>query len=399
MYQTFLLIPFMIMLTLLLEFGLGPFLYTFYQKDVTLEEGAPGTEAGPEIPVAQSISDMEDMETFTLIIKGVVINYDTVRSGDTIYHRIQLPSGEKVIAHINRKAIVKTDEPGVYRMPAGVWREWTPPEEIMVFEDYLAVTNYYVDMYGDYVPVLTESDYTRSFGKAASVWVYIIGLLLYRIIGVRRWRFAPAIFWKRDPLLPRNDLECWCASAFAIWAHSFTILEGWPLVTGAHGSRKVRSSFQNVVLREQWGIHNRQDGIATVHELTEKHAGRFDTAYAAWDLCRAVQLLGIMYLVKMIDQEELDREFSRTGKILQQLFHSWDEMADSYLEGYNAWLERCGEQNAAQLTARRKNIFEALKSNPDGPYSVPWNTDLTWMPGTGRGERQTVRRVLSRYRP
>lgn len=78
MYQTFLLIPFMIMLTLLLEFGLGPFLYTFYQKDVTLEEGAPGTEAGPEIPVAQSISDMEDMETFTLIIKGVVINYDTV---------------------------------------------------------------------------------------------------------------------------------------------------------------------------------------------------------------------------------------------------------------------------------------------------------------------------------
>ena len=46
-----------------------------------------------------------------------------------------------------------------------------------------------------------------------------------------------------------------------------------------------------------------------------------------------------------------------------------------------------------------KNIFEALKSNPDGPYSVPWNTDLTWMPGTGRGERQTVRRVLSRYRP
>ena len=88
MYQTFLLIPFMIMLTLLLEFGLGPFLYTFYQKDVTLEEGAPGTEAGPEIPVAQSISDMEDMETFTLIIKGVVINYDTAaqrRKGDCPY--------------------------------------------------------------------------------------------------------------------------------------------------------------------------------------------------------------------------------------------------------------------------------------------------------------------------
>lgn len=389
----------MILLTLLLEFGLGPLLYTFYQKDVVLEEGAPGTAAGAEIPVAQSISDMKDMGTFTLIIKGVVIKHDTVRSGDRIYHRIQLPSGEKVIAHINRNAIVETDEAGVYRMPAGVWREWTPPEEIMIFDDLLTTTGHYVDMYGDYVPVLTESDYSQRFGRAASAWVYMIGILLYRIIGVRRWYFAPAFFWKRDPLLPRNDLECWCASAFAIWAHSFAMLEGWPLITGAHGSRKVRNSFRNTALKEQWEIQNRQDGLATVHELTQKHAGRLNTAYAGWDLCRAVQLLGIMYLVKMIDREELDREFSRVGKVLQQSFHSWDEMAESYLEGYQAWLERCGEKKAAQYTARRKSIFEMLKSNPDGPYSVPWNTDLTWTPGMGRGERQVVRRVLSRYRP
>ena len=400
MYQMMLLlIPLLIVLALLAEFVLGPVLYGFYQKDVTVEKGAAGSEAGAEVQVAESMADMERLETFTLITKGAVINYDTVRSGDRIYHRLRLPSGELVIAHINKKAIQDTDEPGLYRLPTGVWREWEPPAEILVYQELLAATDYYVDMYGDYVPVLSQGDYGTALGRIASVWLFIIAIFLYRVIGVRRWRFAPAVFWRRDPLLPKDDTELWCASTFAIWAHSFTILEGWPLVTGAHGSRKVRSSFQNVVLREQWGIHNRQDGIATVHELTEKHAGRFDTAYAAWDLCRAVQLLGIMYLVKMIDREELDREFSRTGKILQQLFHSWDEMADSYLEGYNAWLERCGEQNAAQLTARRKNIFEALKSNPDGPYSVPWNTDLTWMPGTGRGERQTVRRVLSRYRP
>lgn len=398
MYQTFLLIPLMMALTFFVEFCLGPFIYKVYQKDVTLEENAVGNEAGADIPVAASIQDMENLDTFTLLIKGVVINNDTVRSGDEIYHRVTLPSGEKVIAHINKKAIQETDEPGLYRMPAGTWKQWEPPAEIMVFEDYLAATDYYVDMYGDYVPVLTESAYTRALGSAASAWIFVIVLLLYRVVGVRRWRFAPALFWKRDPLLPRNDLECWCASTFAIWAHSFSMLEGWPLVTGVHGSRKATANFRNVALGEQWDIHNRQEGLATVHELVERHAGRIDTMYAGWDLCRATQLLGMMYLVKMIDREELDQEFSRTGRIMQQQFHFWDEMADSYLGGYEAWLTRTGQADAAQYAARRRNIFLELKANPDGPYSVPWQTNLMWTPGS-KGEQTVVKRVLSRYRP
>lgn len=399
-YQMFLLIPVMMVLVLLIEFGLGPLFYKIYQKRATLEEGEAGAEAGQEIPVAESIADMERLGTFTLITDGAVIKYDTVRSGEQIYHRIKLPSGEKVIVHINRKAIQDTDEAGVYRLPIGVWKEWVPPEEILVFEEYLATTDYYVDMYGDYVPVLTEENYTRLLGSAASAWVYVIGVVLYRVIGVRRRRFAPAFFWKRDPLLPRNDLECWCASTFAIWAHSFDMLEGWPLVTGVHGSRKVIANFKNVALGEQWDIRNRQQGLETIHELVEKHAGRYDTLYAGWDLCRATQLLGMMYLVKMIDREELDMEFSKTGKVIQQQFSSWDEMAESYLDGYEAWMGRVDSPTAAQnAAARRRNIFKRLKENPDGPYSVPWRTDLTWVPGSRiKGEQSVVKKVLSRYR-
>ena len=156
MYQMMLLlIPLLIVLALLAEFVLGPVLYGFYQKDVTVEKGAAGSEAGAEVQVAESIADMERLETFTLITKGAVINYDTVRSGDRIYHRLRLPSGELVIAHINKKAIQDTDEPGLYRLPTGVWREWEPPAEILVYQELLAATDYYVDMYGDYVPVLS----------------------------------------------------------------------------------------------------------------------------------------------------------------------------------------------------------------------------------------------------
>ena len=277
-----------------------------------------------------------------------------------------------------------------------MWREWEPPAEILVYQELLAATDYYVDMYGDYVPVLSQGDYGTALGRIASVWLFIIAIFLYRVIGVRRWRFAPAVFWRRDPLLPKDDTELWCASTFAIWAHSFPMLEGWPLVTGVHGSRKAVANFRRTALGEQWDIHDRQGGLQTVHELTEKHAGRFDTPCAGWDLCRATQLLGMMYLVKMIDREELDAEFVRAGRVIQQRFHSWDEMAESYLEGYEAWLKRIGEQNAAQYAARRRAIFRQLKENPDGPYSVPWKTNLTSIPGSG--ERTVLKKVLFRYR-
>lgn len=396
-YHTFLLIPMIWGLVLLIEFGLGPILYKVYQKNATLEEGEAGSQAGAEIPVAKSIGDMEQMGTFTMIISGTVLKYDTVRCGEVIYHRILLPSGEKVIAHINKKALTDTDEVGLYRMPVGVWKAWEAPKEVMVFEKYLTVTDHYVDMYGDYVPVVSEPVYSRSLGSAASAWLFVIVVLLYRVTGVRKGRFAPAILWKRDPLLPKNDLECWCASTFAIWAHSFSMLEGWPLVTGVHRNRKAVANFRDVALGEQWEIKNRQDGLETVHELTQKHAGQLDTMYAGWDLCRATQLLGMMYLVKMIDREELDREFRIAGKVIQQQFTSWDAMAESYLDGYQAWLERTGNPNAVGERERRKYIFTQLKANPDGPYSVPFRTDLAWMPGGGE-ERTEVKRVLSRYR-
>ena len=398
LYQMFLLIPIIWILALLAEFVLGPLLYGVYEKDATLQEGMAGSEAGGEIPVAESIEDMERFGTFTMIVSGTVLKYDTFRIGEEIYHRIELPSGEKVFAHINKKAMLETNKVGVYRLPAGEWREWETPEEAAIYEQNHYVMDHYVDMYGDYVPVLTEKDYGMGLGKMASAWLFVIVMLLYRVIGVKRWRFAPMLFWKRDPLLPHNDLECWCASSFAIWAHSFSMLEGWPLVTGVHGSRKAVANFKNVALGEQWDIKNRQDGIETVHELVEKHAGRVDTEYPGWDLCRATQLLGMMYLVKMIDREELDREFSATGKVIQQQFNSWDAMAESYLAGYEAWLKRIGNANAAQSTAYRRNIFEKLKANPDGPYSVPFRTDLTWPAADGKGERTVIKRVLARYR-
>ena len=119
LYQMFLLIPIIWILALLVEFVLGPVLYGVYEKDAILQEGMAGSEAGGEIPVAESIEDMERFGTFTMIVSGTVLKYDTFRIGEEIYHRIELPSGEKVFAHINKKAMLETNKVGVYRLPAG----------------------------------------------------------------------------------------------------------------------------------------------------------------------------------------------------------------------------------------------------------------------------------------
>ena len=315
--------------------------------------------------------------------------------GDEKYHWITLDSGEKVFARINQKALTDTGEIGIYRLPVGVWREWTPPEE-MQYYTMMTDLDHYIDMYGEYVPVLSPADFGQAVGRSAVAWIFILVLVTFRVVGVRTWRFAPALFASRDPLLPRNDLECWCAATYAIWSHAFDGMEGFPLITGTRGTRK-QVKFLRSGLEDQWGIYNREQGLAMVHELTDRWAGRLDPRESGWDLCRATQLLAMMYLVKMIGRDELDREFSRAGRVIQRSFTSWDALVESYLAGFRTWIS--GTRYDPEHNVRfRRGIYERMKRQYFSPYSIPWNTDLSWVPGVSGGEREATKKLLKHYR-
>jgi len=388
-------IPLLMALTLVFEFFAAPFFYAQYVKNNTLAQGEAGSASTEETPVAASIADMERLsDGFTFSISGTVLKYDSVRAKDARYHRITLESGEKVIAHINPTALTAMEQVGIYRLPVGVWLPWTPPEELQTYAA-LADASHYIDMYGDYIPIIPAADYEHAIAMKLLVWLYPLSLLAFRIAGVRRRRFAPAFFASRDPLLPRNDLECWCAATFAIWSHSFEGMEGFPLITGVRGARKQVKRFRNS-LAGQWDIHNRAQGLRTVHELTDRWAGVLDARESGWDLCRATQLLGMMYLVGMLKRDELDREFSRAGRIIRQKFSSWDGLTDSYLRGFHAWAARTGRDAEAEL-AFRQDIRARLKAQRFSPYSVPWNTDLSWLPGVSGGERTVTKQLLKTY--
>lgn len=388
-------IPVVMVLALIVEFFIAPLLYAGLMGN-TVPEGAAGSVAPKGTPKASSIADMERLtDGFTFLTTGTVLNNDTVRVGETEYHYIELESGEKVFAHINKKALTKSATVGIYLLPVGVWREWTMPEELKNYP-WITDTSHYIDMYGGGGPTSSPAAFERAIGSSAVAWLYVLVLLIFRIVGVRKWRFAPAFLASRDPLLPRNDLECWCAATFAIWSHSCQGMEGFPLVTGSRGTRKQVKSFRES-LAEQWDIHNKKEGLQTVHELTDEWTGVLDARESGWDLCRATQLLGMMYLVGMLTRDELDQEFSRAGRVIQRCFSSWDGLVESYLDGFGAWVAQTG-RDAEGNVAFRRGIYERLKRQNFSAYSIPWDTDLSWLPGVSGGDRIVTKQLLKHYR-
>ena len=126
---------------LVTELLAGPLFYSLYREENTLGLGEVGNLPELDTPVAESIADMERLGRFTLVTTGTVLKYDTINDQGTIYHRLTLPSGERVVARINQKALQETDQAGVYRLPVGCWREWEAPEKVMVFSGLLVTSH------------------------------------------------------------------------------------------------------------------------------------------------------------------------------------------------------------------------------------------------------------------
>lgn len=84
----------------------------------------------------------------------------------------------------------------------------------------------------------------------------------------------------------------------------------------------------------------------------------------AWDYCRFMQIAGSCYYAGYITLEEsliVQLEGART---IQQQFDSWDEMNQSYLQGYIFWV---GNPTAAYI---RERAYERLQDVKDSPFKL-----------------------------
>lgn len=84
----------------------------------------------------------------------------------------------------------------------------------------------------------------------------------------------------------------------------------------------------------------------------------------AWDYCRFMQIAGSCYYAGYLTLEESLAVQLETAKAIQQQFSSWDEMNQSYLQGYIFWV---GDSTAAYI---RERAYERLQKAKDSPFNT-----------------------------
>ena len=104
-----------------------------------------------------------------------------------------------------------------------------------------------------------------------------------------------------------------------------------------------------------------------------------ERALTGWDLSRANQVLGDCYDAEYISLEEYLNLSLEISKLIQEEFDSWEELADSYLLGYQFWQAADPQELYGELADRRES-YEELKAMEDGPYVLSFDMDLvcTW---------------------
>lgn len=137
----------------------------------------------------------------------------------------------------------------------------------------------------------------------------------------------------------------------------------WLLTTGHRTSWKRSVAYLNPNGGDQFSL-----------DMIAAYERKGDDGISAWDYGRALQLAAWYYLADYYTYEEALDQSLEIAKQMQPRFSSWEDMAESYLRGYEYW------KRSADAYKQRKEIYDRLKNSADNPYTVDWNLNLmkTW---------------------
>lgn len=220
-----------------------------------------------------------------------------------------------------------------------------------------------------------------------------------------------------------SDTIWWMCSAYAIYTE-YNGKEHRYVGGITQADRRYYASAVQEALSDGWGITGREDVESTLNfllaegghrksyrelveqmkedglmDLSENEAKvqfpqeereRYEAAYTAyqklgekaidgWDYSRALQVLGDCYQCGYISLEECLDLSLPVAREYQAAYDNWDEAAMSYLYGYQFWQSGQESYDEYEIEARW-NVYEELKDMENGPYSVPYDTELenTW---------------------
>lgn len=167
--------------------------YAGYEEDHMVAAGEIGGVAGEDVFRAQSIADLLEHDTFTVISPGIQYrNQGSGFHGSGYFDALQLPSGEMVAARINGENVQSQGETifdGDSILPVGrvVYEDLTQDQTFLDQIQYshpLSRTDFYVDMLGE-GGRLSQEDYTQVPVMLTQLLVVVILFPLLHALGAR----------------------------------------------------------------------------------------------------------------------------------------------------------------------------------------------------------------------
>lgn len=112
-----------------------------------------------------------------------------------------------------------------------------------------------------------------------------------------------------------------------------------------------------------------QGGVLALYDAKALYG---DQAIKGWDLSRAMSIYGWGYLAGYYTYEEAMDKSLETAKMIQGIFHSWDDFTNSYLLGYAYWSDSDLDDTSSDAYSR-KQVYEEIKTQDNSPFDVDWN--------------------------
>lgn len=152
-------------------------------------------------------------------------------------------------------------------------------------------------------------------------------------------------------------------------------------IPGGFEASEVMEQTMKEMLARDWNVSDRTSADEMFQwAMTEGHNQEAENVYGengikAWDYSRAMSLLGYYYIAGFYTYEEAMDKSLEAAQEIQNMYKSWDEFVYSYLLGYQYWSEDDPTDPNSQY-AKRRDFYEELKLQENGPFSIDWNLTL-----------------------
>ena len=168
-------------------------------------DGEIGGRADETVFRAQSVDDLLNHDTFTIVSPGIHYkNEGAGYYGNYYLYSVELPNGERVAARINTESVQSTGD-SIYSgdsiLPLGqlVWEDLTKSEAFLnqiEFSKPLTRKDFYVDMVGDGMRV-SEASYKEDYRSVVQIIVGFFAFGIIHNLGARAGIFPYIVVPKR----------------------------------------------------------------------------------------------------------------------------------------------------------------------------------------------------------